>query len=331
MSSMKPTEWGMLILLSIFWGGSFFFVEIALHDFQPFTLVFLRVTLAALILIGVVYISGQRMPASFRVWGAFLVMGALNNAIPFSLIVWGQTRIDSGAASILNATTPIFAVILAHIFTSDERLTLRKFAGVLIGFLGVYIMMQPELKGGFSWRGLGQVAVLGATVSYGCAGIFGKRFKKISPVVNSAGMLVCSSIMMFPLAIILDSPLSLSPSSEAAAAVFGIAIISTAMAYLLYFRILAAAGATNVLLVTFLIPISALLLGVGVLGEVIKVLEYLGMGCIFLGLIIIDGRALKWIKNYGTIIPIKIISAPVDIPLQTVKNSGPSERKAVQD
>jgi len=287
----------MLILLSIFWGGSFFFVEIALRDFQPFTLVFLRVTLAALILTGVVYISGQRMPDSFKIWGAFLVMGALNNAIPFTLIVWGQTRIDSGVASILNATTPIFTVLLAHMLTTDERLTLRKFIGVFIGFLGVYIMMKPELKDGFSWRGLGQIAVLGAAVSYGFAGIFGKRLKQTSPVVNSAGMLICSSLMMFPLAIIIDSPWSLSPSLETAAAVLGIAIISTAMAYLLYFRILAAAGATNVLLVTFLIPISALLLGVGVLGEIIKVLEYIGMGCIFLGLIVIDGRVLTWIKN----------------------------------
>jgi drug/metabolite transporter (DMT)-like permease len=295
---MKPTEWGMLILLSIFWGGSFFFTEIALRDFQPFTVVFLRVTLAALILIGVVYISGQRMPASLRTWGAFVVMGALNNAIPFSLIVWGQTRIDSGVASILNATTPIFTVILAHMFTSDERLTLRNFFGVLVGFLGVYIMIKPELKDGFSWRGLGQVAVIGAAVSYGFAGIFGKRLKKTSPVVNSAGMLICSSLMMLPLALIIDSPWSLSPSLEAVAAVFGIALISTVLAYLLYFRILAAAGATNVLLVTFLIPISALLLGVGVLGEVIKALEYIGMACIFLGLIVIDGRVLKWIKIY---------------------------------
>jgi drug/metabolite transporter (DMT)-like permease len=298
MSSMKPAEWGMLLLLSIFWGGSFFFVEIALRDFQPFTLVFLRVILAALILISVVYMSGQRMPTSLRVWGAFLILGALNNAIPFSLIVWGQTRIDSGVASILNATTPIFTVLLAHMFTSDERLTLKKFFGVLVGFLGVYIMMKPELKDGFSWRGIGLVAVLGAAISYGVAGIFGKRFNKTSPVVNSAGMLICSSLMMLPLAIIIDSPWSLSPSLEAIGAVFGIAIISTAVAYLIYFRILAAAGATNVLLVTFLIPISALLLGVGILGEVIKVLEYIGMGCIFLGLIIIDGRALNWIKKY---------------------------------
>ncbi len=297
MSSMKPTEWGMLILLSIFWGGSFFFTEIALLDFQPFTLVFLRVSLAAAILIGVVYMRGQRMPGSLKVWLAFLIMGALNNAIPFSLIVWGQTRIESGVASIFNATTPIFTVLLAHVLTSDERLTVRKVLGVLMGFTGVYIMMQPELKDGFSWRGLGQVAVIGAAISYACAGIYGKRLKKTAPMVNSAGMLICSTLMMLPLAAIIDTPWSISPSPGAVAAVFGIAVISTAMAYLLYFRILATAGATNVLLVTFLIPISALLLGVGVLGEVVKVLEIAGMGCIFLGLMVIDGRALMWFSK----------------------------------
>jgi drug/metabolite transporter (DMT)-like permease len=278
-----------------FLGGSFFFVEIALRDFQPFTVVFLRVALAAVILLGVVYIRGQRMPASPKMWGAFFVMGALNNAIPFSLIVWGQTRIDSGVASILNATTPIFTVLLAHLLTSDERLTIRKLVGVLIGFIGVCVMMAPEINDGFSWRGLGQIAVLGAGVSYSFAGIFGKRLKNTSPVVNATGMVICSSIMMLPFTIIIDSPWTLRPSLEAMAAVFGIAIISTAWAYLLYFGILASAGATNVLLVTFLIPISALLLGVGVLGEVILILEYTGMGCIFLGLILIDGRALNWI------------------------------------
>jgi drug/metabolite transporter (DMT)-like permease len=157
---MKPSEWAMLVLLSVFWGGSFFFVEIALRSFQPFTIVFLRVVLAALILVGVVHLSGQRMPSSARVWGAYVVMGALNNAIPFSLIVWGQTQIDSGVASILNGTAPIFTVLLAHFMTDDERLTIRKMLGVFIGFLGVYIMMQPELKDGFSWRGLGLIAVL---------------------------------------------------------------------------------------------------------------------------------------------------------------------------
>ena len=294
---MKSKEWGLLIILSMFWGGSFFFVEVALLDFQPFTLVFLRIGIAALILAGVVYLTGKRLPASIKTWRGYAVMGMLNNAIPFSLIVWGQTHIESGVASILNATTPIFTVLLAHFLTSDERLTTQKITGVLIGFIGVCLMMEPELKDGFSWRGLGQAAVLGAAVAYSFAAIFGKQFKDIPAIVNSAGMLICSSIIMFPLVILIDSPWALRPSVEALSAVLGIAVISTAIAYLLYFHLLATAGATNVLLVTFLIPISALLLGVGLLGEVIKVLEYAGMGWIFLGLVIIDGRALNLIKQ----------------------------------
>ncbi len=299
MGSMKPNEWGLLLILSVFWGGSFFFVEIALRDFQPFTLVFLRISIAALILVSVVYLSGKRLPASLKTWIGYLVLGLLNNAIPFSLIVWGQIRIESGVASILNATTPISTVLLAHFLTSDERLTIPKIMGVVVGFIGVYLMMKPELTDGFSWRGLGQVAVLGAAVSYSFAGIFGKRFKDKPAVVNAAGMLLCASIIMLPLAIIIDAPWSMRPSLEALSAVLAIAVISTAAAYLLYFYLLAAVGATNVLLVTFLIPISALMLGVGILGEVIKVFEYAGMGCIFLGLIIIDGRALKWLQFFN--------------------------------
>jgi len=298
MNSMKPSEWAILVLLSIFWGGAFFFVEIALRGFQPFALVFLRVGIAATILLAVVYMRRQRMPTQLKTWGAYFVMGALNNAIPFCLIVWGQTRIESGIASILNATTPIFTVLLAHFLTSDEHLTVRKLAGVLIGFFGVYLMMSPELRNGFGGRGLGQIAILGAAVSYSFAGIFGKRFKNESPVVTSTGMLICSSIMMAPFAIVSGALGASVFSVQAISAVLGIAAISTAMAYLLYFRILASAGATNVLLVTFLIPVSALLLGIGVLREVIKVLEFAGMGCIFLGLIVIDGRVLKWINKH---------------------------------
>ena len=292
---MKPNEWGLLIILSLFWGGSFFFVEIALRDFKPFTLVFLRISIAALILVGTVYLSGKRLPRSLKTWLGYLLLGLLNNAIPFSLIVWGQTRIESGVASILNATTPIFTVLLAHALTSDERLTAPKIMGVVVGFIGVYLMMKPELTRGFSWRGMGQAAVLGAALSYSFAGIFGKRFKNIPAVVNATGMLLCAAIVMLPLAIFIDAPWSVRPSFKALSAVLAIAVISTAAAYLLYFYLLAAAGATNVLLVTFLIPISALLLGVGVLDEAVKAIEYAGMGCIFVGLIIIDGRALKWI------------------------------------
>ncbi len=297
MGSMNSHQWGLLTILSLFWGGSFFFVEIALRDFQPFTLVFLRIAIATVFLVGAVYLGGKKLPVSLKTWMGYILLGLLNNAIPFTLIAWGQTRIESGVASILNATTPIFTVLLAHFLTADERLTFSKILGVVVGFMGVYLMMKPELSDGFSWRGLGQAAVLLAALSYGFAGIFGKRFKNIPALVNSAGMLLCSTVIMLPLAIIVDAPFGIQPSIEAIAAVLGIAVVSTAAAYLLYFHLLAAVGATNVLLVTFLIPISALLLGVGVLGEDIRLAEYAGMGCIFLGLIIIDGRVMGWLPK----------------------------------
>ena len=297
MTAMGAREWGMLILLSILWGGSFFFVEVALNSFQPFALVFLRVAIAATVLTVVVYISGNRLPSSLTFWFGFVVMGAINNAIPFSLIAWGQTRIDSGVASILNATAPIFTVLLAHFLTRDERLTLNKLCGVGIGFLGVYILFRPQLENGFSWEGLGQAAVLAAAIFYSLSGIYGKRFKTLSPIVTSTGMLICSSFMMLPLALtagLLDFNWA---ALDSIAAVCGLATVSTAAAYLLYFRILGLAGATNVLLVTFLIPVSAIILGVGILEEVLALNDLAGMACIFAGLAIIDGRLFRLIRN----------------------------------
>ena len=297
MTAMKPREWAMLMLLSIVWGGSFFFVEVALGGLQPFALVFLRVAIAAVILTCVVYLSGKRLPSSAKVWFGFAIMGALNNAIPFSLIAWGQTRIDSGLASILNATTPIFTVMLAHFLTRDERLTVNKLCGVLIGFLGVFVLFQPQLKNGFSWQGLGQTAVLMAAISYGLAGIYGKRFKTLAPIVTSAGMLICSSILMLPLSLATGAFGSSRMTLEVTAAVGGLAVVSTAAAYLLYFRILSSAGATNVLLVTFLIPVSAIVLGVGILDEVLQPNDLAGMFCIFAGLAIIDGRLMRAVRQ----------------------------------
>ena len=297
MAAMGAREWAMLMLLSVVWGGSFFFVEVALRGFQPFALVFLRVAIAAAVLVVVVYAGGRRLPSALGTWAGFVLLGALNNALPFSLIAWGQTRIDSGVASILNATTPIFTVVLAHFLTRDERLTFNKFCGVVIGFLGVFILFQPQLKTGLSWQGMGQAAVLAAAVSYGLAGIFGKRFKDLAPVVTSTGMLICSSILMLPLALTVGAFDFSRAGLTAVSAVVGLAVISTAAAYLIYFRILRTAGATNVLLVTFLIPISAILLGVSVLGEVLRLNDLAGMACIFGGLAIIDGRLLRAVGN----------------------------------
>ena len=289
---MGPWEWTMLLTLSVLWGGSFFFTEVALVELQPFTVVLGRAGIAALALIVLVYATGHRMPASLRLWGAFLVMGGLNNLIPFSLIVWGQTQISSALASILNATTPLFTVILAHFLTGDEKMTANRLIGVVAGFVGVVVMIGPDALGGLGLNVIAQIAVLAAALSYGFAGIFGRRFRGLPAQVTAAGQVTATTVMMLPLALAMDRPWLLpAPSLQTIGAMVGMALLSTAAAYLLYFRILATAGASNLLLVTFLIPVSAILLGVGILGEALTTAHMMGMALIGIGLAAIDGRA----------------------------------------
>ncbi|MDG4721710.1 MULTISPECIES: DMT family transporter [Thalassospira] len=300
---MDGTSWLMLLVLSVLWGGSFFFTKIALVDLPPFTLVLARVTIASLILWWVVLLRHIPIPRDPKFWGAIVIMGAFNNLVPFSLIVWGQTHIASGLAAILNATTPLFTIVIAHIATDNEKLNLRKALGVLIGFAGVVVIIglpgvenlapgdQSPLKPTSTLAPLAPFAILLATFCYGCTGVFGKRFGGMNPILTAAGMTSASSIMLIPLAAIIDHPWTLPvPSSETILAVFGIAALSTSLAYILYFAILKRAGASNLLLVTFLIPVSAILLGVGFLGETLLMQHIIGMGVIGVGLAVIDGR-----------------------------------------
>jgi drug/metabolite transporter (DMT)-like permease len=287
---MGPVEWALLLLLSVLWGGSFFFVKVALAEIAPFTLVTARVGLAALALLVYIRARAIALPRAAGTWGALLFMGLLNNALPFSLIAFGQTRIDSGFAAILNATTPLFTVLLAHLLTRDERLTPARAAGVLVGFAGAVVLIGPSALDRFGADALAQLAVLAAACSYACAGIFGRRFRGLPPAVSAFGMLAGAFLLVLPIDLLVERPWMATPGAVAAAATAGLALLSTAAAYLIYFRILATAGATNLLLVTFLIPVSALLLGALVLGERLAGSAVLGMGLIFLGLAVIDGR-----------------------------------------
>lgn len=289
-STMTAKAWFLLILLSLLWGGSFFFIELTLKDLQPLTVVLGRVILAAVALITFAYFQGHQMPTSPQVWREFLVMGALNNLIPFSLISWGQVYIDSSLAAILNATTPVFGVMLAHLLTADERLTVNRMVGVMCGFCGVAVLVGTEVLSGLQLRGIGQFAVLLAAFFYACAGIYGRRFRQLPAMVAAAGMVSGTAIMMTPLALALERPWTASLDLFSLSALLALGLFSTAIAYWLYFHILAIAGATNLLLVTFLIPLSALLLGVLVLGERLEWNAFAGMGLIFVGLAAIDGR-----------------------------------------
>lgn len=246
--SMGVSEWILLVVLSVLWGASFFLIKIALRELPPLTVVLCRVSLAAIVLTTFVLIKGQRIAASPNLWSQFLVMGALNNLIPFSLIVWGQTHIDSSLAAMLNATTPVFIVVLAHFITDNERLTINRLVGVLLGLGGVVVLIGLKALHGLSLTNLAQVAILGAACSYACAGIYGRRFKTLSYTVTSAGMLNATTLMMLPLVLLLDKPWNVHPNNITLLAVLGLSLLCTATAYLIYFRILAVAGATNLLL-----------------------------------------------------------------------------------
>jgi len=292
---MNGSEWLALLLLSLLWGGSFFFAGVLIKTLPPVTIVFLRVGLAAVILNALVRALGMRMPGSRSAWLAFFGMGLLNNAIPFCLVVWGQSHIASGLAAILNATTPISTVIVAHLLTDDEKMTGNRFLGVVIGFFGVVILIGPDSLKGLGTNVLAQVAVLMAAVCYAFAGVYGRRFKimGIEPILTATGQVTASAVLLFPVAMLIDHPWTLAmPALPAWAAIVGSSVLSTALGYVLYFRLLATAGATNLLLVTLLIPVSAIVMGTLGLGERLDVRHFAGLAFIGAGLAAIDGRLL---------------------------------------
>lgn len=291
--TIAASDWALLALLSVIWGGSFLFVGVAVRELPPLTIVALRVSVAAITLQVVLRVMGLSLPRSRAAWAAFFGMGILNNVIPFSLIVWGQSHIASGLASILNATTPLFTVIVAHYFTADEKLTGSRLGGVIVGFVGVAVMIGTAALTSLNANVLAQLAVLGAALSYGFSGVFGRRFRTmgIAPLVAAAGQVTASSCILLPVSFLVDRPWTLTmPSSAAVLSLLALAVVSTAVAYLIFFRLLARAGATNVGLVTFLIPVSAILFGVLILGETLAARHIAGMVLIAAGLMLIDGR-----------------------------------------
>ena len=303
MSTVRMTGqvWGLLLGLSILWGGSFFFIAVIVRELPPFTITALRVSLAALVLVPVLHLLGRRLPRDPMLWRAFATVSLLNNIIPFILIVWAQSQIPSGLASILNATTPIWTALVAHMLTLDEKLTVNRVIGVLLGFAGVAAMLGPDLLSGLGHNVPAQCAVLLATLSYAFSGVYGRRFRRlgVEPMVVAGGQLTCASLMAIPLALLVDRSWTLPmPSLEVIAALLGLAVLSTALAYVIFFRVMAAAG-SNVNLVTLLVPVSAILLGVLVLGETLEPRHYLGIVVIALGLAAIDGRLLARLRQSG--------------------------------
>jgi drug/metabolite transporter (DMT)-like permease len=294
--TMTPAEWALLVTLALLWGGSYFYIAIAIKVLPAFTIVAFRVVLGSVLLYIAVRATGNAMPRDLASWRAYFVMGLLNNVVPFSLIAWAQSHVASGLAAILNATTPLFAVVFAHYLTGDERMTAGRIAGLIIGFVGVVVMIGPDALGGVSTDLLAELALLAASVFYALSPIYARRFGRAghAPIVSATGQFTGAAVVMVPLACFIDRPWTLPvPGPEVWAALIALATLSSAVAYIIYYRLLKTAGAVNLMLVTFLVPVGAILLGAVFLNERLAAADFAGMGLIALGLAAIDGRPLK--------------------------------------
>lgn len=304
---MGQSEWLMLLSLALLWGGSFFFIGVAVRGVPPFTLVFLRLAIAAMVLHGVVHVTGDTLPRNLRQWMPFFALGLVMCALPFCLITWGQTRISSGLASILNATTPLFTLVAAHFLTTDERLTRARLVAVSLGLTGIAVMIGPDALRAAGAQVLAQFAVLGAAFSYAIAGVSGRRLQSgasLGALAMATMALTCAALLVLPLALWVDRPWQAPvPPASALAAVGCLAVVSTAIAYILYFRLLATAGAVNITLVTFLVPVISIFLGTAFLGERLGASHFAGMALIATGLMVIDGRLLRRLRGRPAVPP----------------------------
>ena len=295
-SQMNGSDWLLMLVLALIWGGAFFFIGVAVRHVQPLTYVWLRLTIGAAGLWTYLMVKGVRITLPRQVWGSILLLALLNNAIPFALFGWGQTHIASGLASILNATTPIWGVVVAHFLTRDERMSPRKIAGVLLGFGGVATMIGPSLLSSLGTSALAQLACVAASLSYALAAVWARRFKLlgISTFSVTTGQLTAGALVMLPVSMIVDRPWTHAfPPLSAWAAIAALALLCTAFGYVLYFRLIEHAGATNALLVTLLVPPIAILLGSLFLGETLAPQDFAGLALIAFGLGAIDGRLLS--------------------------------------
>jgi drug/metabolite transporter (DMT)-like permease len=289
---MGARDWMLMLILSVFWGGSFFFNKIALGELPPFTIVLARVAIGGLALNILLLALGQRLPRSPALWRDFAMMGLLTNIIPFCLMVAGQRAIAIGLASVLNATTPLFTVLLAPLMARDEKVTPAKLTGVVLGLVGVAVLIGADALAGLDRGVVGEVMCLGAALAFALSGLYGRRFQGmgVSPLVTATGQVTTSAIMMLPIAA-LDAPWRLPvPSAAVWGALLCLGLLSTTLGYFLFYRILAAAGAINLMLVTFLQPAFAILLGAGILGERLNARQFAGMALIACGLAAMDGR-----------------------------------------
>ncbi len=298
--SMRMKDWLVLTFLSSLWGSSFFFIEIIIRDIPTITLVSIRLILSAVILYLILLISGKNLRLDKSLVVAFFVMGLLNSILPYSLIAWGQHYVSSGMSATLIASTPLLTVIAAHYLTPDEKATANKIIGVVIGLLGVAIMLKDQFSVNDSDLLIGKIVMLIAASCYASGAIYSKKVSKygMSPIETATGQMAAGAIFLTPFALIIDRPWLLpTPGLDTVLAMLGLVLLSSVLAYILFFKLMKTAGVTNLILVAFLIPVSSIILGVLVLNENFTLAHGLGMLFIGVSLTIIDGRALKFLRK----------------------------------
>jgi len=254
----------LLLLLGTIWGSSYLFIKIAVADVPPLTLVAGRLVLAALILWGLMAVSRQAMPRRRSLWGTYTIMGFFSGTLPYVLISWGEQYISSGLAALLQATMPIFTVLMAHVAIGEERLTAASVAGVAV--------MLPDLRQGLQASLWGQVAIVVSSVSYAGAAVYARlRLRGQPPMASTTGQMTMGAVLTLPLALIFDRPFDLSPSPQAWWAWLGLILLGTVVAYIIYYALIERTSATFVSMVTYVIPVNGLLLGAVVLHEALTV------------------------------------------------------------
>jgi drug/metabolite transporter (DMT)-like permease len=297
---MRATDWLLLVFLSTLWGSTYFYIAVALPEVPPLTLAFLRVAIAALALVPLAAAFGHRMPATRGAWGTFIVQAVTNNVVPFTLMIYGQTQIAGSLAAVLNATTPLFTLVVFRLF-AGEALTRAKLAGVAFGIAGVAVLVGPAAVTFNAASVAGMLCILGASLSYAVSALWMRRMRDIPPLLSSAAQLACASVVLLPIAAVAERFWTMPmPALPAIAAVLAFALLSTALAYIVFFRVNATAGPGNVMLVTLLIPVTATALGVTILDETVTPNQVAGALVIGAGLALIDGRLLPWLGRRGT-------------------------------
>lgn len=287
-----------LMLLAVLWGPSFLFIKVAVGEIPPFTLVAGRVGLAAVLLYLILRLQRRALPRFGRIWLHFAVVGFFSNALPFTLFSWGEMHIDSALASILNGTTPLFTILLAHLLTSDDRLTPVKVMGSLLGFGGLVVLIAPSLLGGVRATTWGLIAATLAAASYGVATVYTrKNLRGLPPLVGPTAQLLMATLYILPLALLIEQPFRQPlPTWPALASLLALSMVGTALAFVVYYYVIDRTSATYVSMVTYLVPVIGVALGIMVLNEKPAWNAYAGCALILLGVMVVNGvfKALNW-------------------------------------